>query len=157
MGPELLYEYRYSSMLNTIFVTLMYGTGLPILYFFAFLSLGITYWVDKWALLRVYQTPPRYDITLQKTTREWTNIAVLLHLIIGLWMFSNSILFNTEDQEFFGVSARDGSKHFNEGTSWINLDDRLGQWHTFIYFVVFVFLIIFFILKTFILGSCIRC
>lgn len=79
MGPELLFEYRYSTMMNTVFITLMYGAGMPILYLFASLSFFLTYWVDKAAVLRIYQSPPRYDISLQKSTREWTNLAIIIH------------------------------------------------------------------------------
>ena len=46
-GTDFLLEYRYSSILTTIYMTMMYSAGIPLLYFFAFLNFFITYWVDK--------------------------------------------------------------------------------------------------------------
>ena len=154
MGPELLFEYRYSTMMNTVFITLMYGTGMPILYLFAAISLFLSYWVDKATILRIYQTPPRYDITLQKTTREWTNLAILFHFLIGFWMFSNSIIFDSGDEDIAGASADDGISHIDTFLSKVNLQDRINSWHTLAYFSVFVLFILFFCLRIFCLGSC---
>ena len=42
-GPEYLLHYKYSTIMNIIFVTMMYGTGLPLLFPIALLSLVIYY------------------------------------------------------------------------------------------------------------------
>ena len=42
-GPEYLMHYKYSTMLNVIFVTFVYGLGIPILFPIACLSMFILY------------------------------------------------------------------------------------------------------------------
>ena len=46
-GEEFLLEFRYSQLLNTIYIVFMFSAGIPLLYPIAFLTFFITYWVDK--------------------------------------------------------------------------------------------------------------
>lgn len=46
-GIEFPMDSRYSSLLVTFWMTFMYSSGMPILYLIAFISLFITYWIDK--------------------------------------------------------------------------------------------------------------
>ena len=156
MGPELLLEYRYSTMMNTIFITLMYGAGMPVLYVFASVSLFLTYWVDKITFLRIYQTPPRYDIHLQKTTREWTNLSVILHFLVGFWMYSNSEIFDSTDTEIFGTEGSDFSDQISDQTEAIGVDNKLNSWHALIYFIALIAFIFFFFLRICCLAGCRR-
>lgn len=71
LGPEYMLEYRYSNMMTMIFIALMFGAGIPILYAFIFFTFLITYWVDKISLLRIYRKPPKYGKKLMRATREW--------------------------------------------------------------------------------------
>ena len=47
-------HYKYSMMLNTIFVTFMYGFGLPMLFPVAVLAMVVLYFVEKTMLYYVY-------------------------------------------------------------------------------------------------------
>ncbi len=49
---------RIPVILNTVFVTLAFSSGMPLLLPFAFFALALSYWIDKYALLRVYAKPP---------------------------------------------------------------------------------------------------
>jgi hypothetical protein len=60
-GPVYLMHYKYSMMLNTIFVTFMYGFGLPLLFPVAVLAMTVLYFVEKTMLYYAYQQPPMYD------------------------------------------------------------------------------------------------
>jgi len=42
-------ETRYPLILNTVFVTMLYSSGLPVLIPMAFLSLVLSYWIDKYS------------------------------------------------------------------------------------------------------------
>ena len=46
-GPDWMIDYRYSQVLNIVFVCFLYSPGLPLLYFTTFLQLFLTYWLDK--------------------------------------------------------------------------------------------------------------
>ena len=81
---------------------MIYSSGMPVLYFIAFLQYFITYWVDKYLckysifnlnlpiVLRFYRTPPRYGIEMSETTRRSMSFGIFLHLLIGFYMYSNS-------------------------------------------------------------------
>lgn len=60
-GPEYLMHYKYSTILNVCFVTLMYGFGLPFLFPAGILALVVLYFVEKTMLYYAYRTPPMYD------------------------------------------------------------------------------------------------
>lgn len=61
IGPIFDLDRRYSAILNVIYITLMFSTGLPFLYIIAFISFFLMYWVDKILLLRCYKNPPSYS------------------------------------------------------------------------------------------------
>jgi hypothetical protein len=49
---------RVPVILNSVFITLTFAAGLPLLMPIACASMLLTYWVDKYALLRLYARPP---------------------------------------------------------------------------------------------------
>ena len=83
-------EYRYPTLLNVIFVTLTYSSGMPILYPIAACTFSIMYMTDKIALLRLYNRPPMYKASLAKLTLNILPIAIVLHLCIAVWMYGAS-------------------------------------------------------------------
>jgi hypothetical protein len=58
-GPEFLLYERYASLLNTLFVCLMFSSGMPVLIPICFLTFWSYYWVDKFMLFRFFSLPPR--------------------------------------------------------------------------------------------------
>jgi hypothetical protein len=48
---------RLPVILNSIFITMTFCSGMPLLIPIACVSLMLTYWVDKFAVLRVYAKP----------------------------------------------------------------------------------------------------
>jgi hypothetical protein len=48
MGPQFAIDIRYSEILTTIFVSLIYSSGMPALYLSVLLYLFLTYWIDKY-------------------------------------------------------------------------------------------------------------
>jgi len=51
-GPEMLYHYRYAYLMISIFTTMVYGVGMPILFPITLFNLCIQYAVDR--ILTVY-------------------------------------------------------------------------------------------------------
>ena len=113
IGPDFLLEFRYSSLLTNIFVSLMFGSGIPILYGAALLSFLFTYWFDKLFYLRVYKTPPRYDKSLISTVRSWINIAFIFHFVFGFWMYSNSSILESNESSWFSVSIASTTDYYS--------------------------------------------
>lgn len=60
-GPEYLIHFKYALQLNIIFVTLMFGTCIPLLYPIALTSFVVIYFLEVFALFRIYRKPIDYD------------------------------------------------------------------------------------------------
>lgn len=53
-GIELLMDFKYATMLTVLFVTMLYGSGIPILYVVAAAFYFTSYWVEKFLMFRYY-------------------------------------------------------------------------------------------------------
>ncbi len=60
---------RVPVVMNTVFITLMFCSGMPLLLPIAFCALFVTYWVDKYSLVRFYGKPPNMGDDLAKVCR----------------------------------------------------------------------------------------
>lgn len=130
-------EYRYSQLLTMVYIALIFGAGMPIVYPIVVLTFIVTYWMDKITVLRVYRKPPRYGKILTKVTREWLNLAIFLHFIFTFIMFSNSAIFDTDDQDLFGWGVSDSEKQVRDNYSWLKVNDKISQYHCFAYLLAF--------------------
>jgi hypothetical protein len=93
-GPEFLMHVRYSYLMNTIFVTMMFGTTLPILFPIAFLSIFLVTLFENFMLFYVYRLPISYDGTLHKTVLRYMKYASLVSFAFNFWQISNQGLLN---------------------------------------------------------------
>ena len=93
MGPEFLIEIRYSQLISTFYIIMLYSAGMPILYLLAMLQTIVLYWVDKYLFLRLYRTPPRYGPEMAEVTRRVMTYALFLHFAVAFYMYSNSQIF----------------------------------------------------------------
>ena len=87
-GDEFELAERYAVMLNTLFVTLLYSGGMPIMLPIGAITFGLTYWFDKVSFLRLYRIPPRFDHSLAMYTTMLLPYAILLHLAFTLWFLT---------------------------------------------------------------------
>jgi hypothetical protein len=84
-------EELYAGFLNQFFVTLMFNSGMPILTIIFFAYLTVSYAFDKLTFLRLYRLPPAFDATAALATTSLLHYAVILHILIALWMYSNPV------------------------------------------------------------------
>jgi|LauGreDrversion4_2_1035121.scaffolds.fasta_scaffold90429_2 hypothetical protein len=89
-GPEFLINWRYCNNLTVIFVTMLYGSGMPFLYVFATVYFFLMYVTDKWLLFNYYRKAAYYDEKLSRKTADLLKLGLLLHLIGGVLMLSDS-------------------------------------------------------------------
>lgn len=89
IGPNFQLDTRYSQILVTIFVTLIYSPGMPILYICLFFFLFLCYFIDKWMILRFYRTPPKYDMLIVKLFNILVFISLIFHYAFGIWIYGN--------------------------------------------------------------------
>jgi hypothetical protein len=84
---------RYGALQMVYWVTLIYGTGLPILYPMAFCYFTLAYWVDKWALTKLYNKPMQTDEKVAASVTGNMTYAILVHVMFATWKYSNSKIF----------------------------------------------------------------
>ena len=147
LGPEYLIEFRYSNMITMIFLALMFGAGMPILYFFASWIFLITYWIDKLTLLRIYRKPPCYGVEVMKFSRDILTVAIILHFGFAFWMYSNQLVFDSYKDNLFNFGVRSIDDISTDSYSWLRFDQKINQYHTFAYALGFGLFIIIFALK----------
>lgn len=95
-GPQYLIHYKYSSIINIVFITFMFGAGIPILYPIAFLSLITFYVIERLLVAYSYREPPLFDQSLNREAIKMLMLAPILYLSVGFWMYSNKQIFSTE-------------------------------------------------------------
>lgn len=79
-------------ILNVIFISMMFGTGLPILFPIALAFFWLLYVTEKFLLYYGYREPPHYDEVLNDSVLKFMYYAPLLSLSFSYWMLSNKQL-----------------------------------------------------------------
>ena len=54
-GPQYFMHYKYSSVMNIVFITMMFGAGLPVLFPIATASLTVLFCLEKFMLYYIYK------------------------------------------------------------------------------------------------------
>lgn len=93
-GPEHLMFYKYSTILNTVFVTFMYGLALPILFPIAAFTFLNLYIVERILITYYHPKPPMYDDRLNKAAIQLLRWAPVFMLFFGYWCLGNKQIFN---------------------------------------------------------------
>lgn len=91
-GPTFDIASRYPSLLNSVFVTMVFCGGSPILLFIAALSAAGTYWFDKLSLVHLYSVRTAYDEALGEVASGLLPWTLVLHLGFSTWMYGNAAL-----------------------------------------------------------------
>jgi len=129
---------RYSVLLNTAFVCMMFAPGMPLLWFVGAVTFTLTYWFDKYTFLRSYRIPPRYDESLDMYASAVLPYAVLPHLILALWFYSAPMTYGySMNLSLGGLNDSVLRRAFN----------RILQWNTFPLFLLLGSLVAMWIVK----------
>jgi hypothetical protein len=116
-----------------VFISLTFSSGMPVLYLIVTVLLAVTYWVDKYLLLRFYRLTPgftKYIYQVVITILPWAAVA---HFLFGFIIFSYPSILNTEVNNTIwgeGNQIRLHSLHFNA--------KRQGQHHMLLFFFAFI-------------------
>jgi hypothetical protein len=82
------YAAGYGEILLAMSVTLIYGPGVPVLYFVAVFGFTLRFVVEKWFDLRIYEKPPLYSKELLNSFDEVLSIILVLHTGFSLYLIS---------------------------------------------------------------------
>jgi len=92
-NPEFDMAARYAELLNTIYITLAYSSGMPVLNCFACLYMFFTFWADKTVLLWGSRRPPAYDTQMPKQASQIMLYAIPLHCALAIFMLGQPCTF----------------------------------------------------------------
>ena len=67
-GPQFFVHYRLAFIVNIVYVTFLFGPGMPILFPIALAGLIFTYVSERLRMAYSYQKPPMYNSQLAATT-----------------------------------------------------------------------------------------
>ena len=93
-GPQHVMHFKYAAILTTVFVTLMYGYAIPMLFPIAAFTFLNYYIVDKLLITYYYQKPPVYDDKLNTAALSLMKYAPLFMMFFGYWCMGNVQIFN---------------------------------------------------------------
>lgn len=135
-GPLYFMHYKYSSILTIVYITMMYGFGMPVLFPIAMLSFLVLYFVEKLMLFYGYVMPPMYDERLSNDVLNKLQFAPLLYLIFGYWMASNQQLLSNDhltpvDSSLSTYISGHSFLSVFQGTGWAGL-----KWPLLIGFII---------------------
>ena len=88
-GPEFTLHYKYSYILVVVYVTFLYGAGLPILFPIAFFSLLGLYIVERLMMAYSYRMPPMFGKEINRRALQMMFGAPMAYCCMGMWIFSN--------------------------------------------------------------------
>jgi hypothetical protein len=116
-GPEFDEPGNYAQHLTVIFVCLMYGLGIPILFFIAFINFALSYVIDLWMFLFFNSRPPKLNASLGRVAVMSLPFAIILHLLLGSWMLSTDGIYAISRGETIGSYGN--SPLVSQYLSWI--------------------------------------
>jgi hypothetical protein len=76
---------------NTTFImcAMMYSTGIPVFYVFAFVFMLMNYWMYKWLLLRYFRKAVSFNDNLAIDSIWYLKVGLILHAAMAIFMLSN--------------------------------------------------------------------
>ena len=76
-------------MMSTLFVILLYSSGMPVFYIIAAFFYALTYFTNKMLIIKFYRTSQTLTRTIPKTAINILKLALILHIACGCFMMTN--------------------------------------------------------------------
>ena len=137
-GDNYLIHFRWADTLNVLFVTFMFGLGMPILFPIAAVNFMGQWAAERIILAYLVRQPAAMDDTLSKTAFDLAKWAPILLIFNGYWMLSNRQIFLNEWHYISSETQAMPSGHLLPPGMHLN-------WATPAYLMTFVSLVILFI------------
>jgi uncharacterized membrane protein YgcG len=89
-GPDFHLDQRCPAVLSTVFVTMFYCSGCPILLPLCAAAMFTGFYVDKLLLFKLYRKPPQYNAALAHQMQRLMPWALVMHLGVAVWQYGTS-------------------------------------------------------------------
>ena len=93
-GPSYIVHFKYSTVFNSVYVTMLYGVGLPIMFPIAVLSMSIFWCLERYQMAYNYQLPQSLDDRLTKNAVRILKFSPVMLLGNGFWMLGQTQIFD---------------------------------------------------------------
>lgn len=108
----MLMHFKYSNVMNLIFVAFLHGVALPILFPIAFFGVFNNFLVERLLLAWYYKQPPLFDNRLNDRGLEALMYAPFFMLANAYWVLGNRQMFNNEySTKLLSTGESDNPKH----------------------------------------------
>merc|ERR1719350_2553866 len=88
-GPLFFVHYRLAGLCNLVFITFLFGPGMPILFPIALAGLLWNLFTERIRMAYSYKKPPMYDTELIQRTIDALAYAPVFYFGMSIWLFSN--------------------------------------------------------------------
>jgi len=96
-APQLSLGMRYQMILKHLTLALALGSAMPLVYWLITLLCGVTYWIDKWNVLRLYKKPAKSNGDVGKVAAVYiAPLSLLLHLCLAPYFYTVVVSCPTE-------------------------------------------------------------
>ena len=93
-GADYIIHFKYSEMLNIIFVTMMYGFSQPLLFPISAVALTLNIIIERTIIAYTMKLPPALDNRLTQYALRTVKFAPYLYLINAFWALGNPQIFS---------------------------------------------------------------
>ena len=139
-------------MMSTVFVIMLWSSGMPILYFIGFIFFSATYLTNKLLLIKFYLRTLTNSRIIPLFSAEFLKIGLAVHIIGALFMLTNPSPFKTDEdliEPIINFNMVKDSSYFKEvyednKDSWFLT--RFKYLHQQIYVMFVLFLLIIYII-----------
>ena len=154
MGIEFEIDKRYSQIVAQVFIVMTFSSGIPLLYPVGLICQGVSYWCDKYLVLRLYRTPPQYDDAMAARVRNLIKISIICHCLMSTYIYSNDQILSYQNKNSIVASVRTFTErlvgNFGGSAPFEQLDEQrhglkeymyLYSCHSLLYFYGMIFIL----------------
>jgi hypothetical protein len=95
-GSDYYIHFKYSNILNVVYITCIYGVGMPLLFPVAVINFFNQYICERIIVAYGMKLPPGFDDKLTQNAIEMLKYAPLMMLFNSYWMISNLQIFDNK-------------------------------------------------------------
>lgn len=125
-GPSFDISDSLSQILVVVCTNYFYSSGMPFLNLLCFLTLFLTYFCNKFLILRYYRKPPEYTQEINESLYLYLPIPIILHLVFSIYSFGSSEIFpdsvsKPSDSDYIKFNSNNFKDLIQKGSSICSL------------------------------------
>lgn len=128
---------KHARVVSILVFGTAFSAGIPLLLPLAAVTILITYWVDKYALLRLHTLPPLYDAHVNYAASGGLWWVLVLHIVMTLYMYSSGDILTSSQQ----AGGRVGQNIIQSAQSFSSTIGRFFAVHTSGHILLFFLLL----------------